>query len=81
MNQPLGKMIVMAAFDEDDEGNLVPAFDPREFNDAARAKREAQMIASRHAGVIAWQRTADPSIGEYGPPEVLFQNGKIPDME
>ena len=64
MAQPLGKMIVMAAFDEDDEGNLVPAFDPREFNDAGRAKREAQMIAGKHAGVIAWQRTADPSIGE-----------------
>ena len=59
----------------------LPAFDPRELNDAARAKREARMIASKHAGVIAWQRTADPSIGEYGPPEVLFQRGKIPDME
>ena len=81
MAQPLGKLIVMAAFNEDDEGNLVPAFDPREFNDGARAKREAQMIASKHAGVIAWQRTADPSIGEYGPPEVLFQQGKIPDMD
>ena len=81
MTQPLGKLIVMAAFNEDEEGNLVPAFDPREFNDAARAKREAQMIGGKHAGVIAWQRTADPSIGEYGPPEILFQSGKIPDME
>lgn len=27
MAQPLGKMIVMAAFDEDDEGNLVSAAD------------------------------------------------------
>jgi hypothetical protein len=79
MTQPLGNMIVMAAFDEDDEGNLVPAFDPREFNDTGRAKREAQRIASKHAGVIAWQRSADPSIG--GPPEVLFHHGKIPDME
>lgn len=76
-----GKLIVMAAFDEDDEGNLVPAFDPREFQDAARAKREAQMIADKHAGVIAWQRSADPSLGEFGAPEVLFQQGKIPDME
>ena len=81
MAQPLGKMIVMAAFDEDEEGTLVPAFDPREFTDPARAKREAQMIASKHAGVIAWQRTADPSIGEYGPPEVLYQHGKLPEMD
>lgn len=71
----------MAAFDDDDEGNLVPAFDPREFNDAARAKREAHLIASKRAGVIAWQRTADPSIGEYGPPEVLFQHDKLPEMD
>jgi hypothetical protein len=81
MTQPLGKLIVMAAFDEDDEGNFVPAFDPREFNDAARAKREAQTIAGKHAGVIAWQRSTDPSVGEYGPPEVLFQHGKIPEMD
>lgn len=46
-----------------------------------RAKREAQMLAGKHAGVIAWQRTADPSIGEYGPPELLFQQGKIQEME
>jgi hypothetical protein len=81
MAQPLGKMIVMAAFDEDDEGNLIPAFNPREFTDAARAKREAQMIADTRAGVIAWQRTADPSIGQNGAPEVLYQHGKIPEME
>ena len=71
----------MAAFDEDDEGNLIPAFNAREITDAARAKREAQMLAGKHAGVIAWQRTADPSIGEYGPTEVLFQLGKLPEME
>lgn len=81
MTQPLGKLIVMAAFDEDDEGNLLPAFDPREFNDAARAKREAQTIAGKHAGVIVWQRTADPNVGEYGEPEIVFQQGKIPDMD
>ena len=81
MAQTPSKLIVMAAFDEDDEGNLVPAFDPREFQDAARAKREAQMIADKHAGVIAWQRSADPTIGEFGEPEIIFQHGKIPEME
>jgi hypothetical protein len=47
MAQPLGKMIVMAAFDKADQGNLVPASDPREFNAAAGAKREDQIEASR----------------------------------
>ena len=46
MAQPLGKMIVMAAFDEDEEGNLIPAFNPREFTDAARAKREANQLSA-----------------------------------
>jgi hypothetical protein len=76
-----GKLIVMAACDEDDEGNLLSAFNPREFIDAARAKREAQIIAGNHAGVIAWQRSVDLQLGEFGPPEVLFQHGKIPDLE
>jgi len=47
MTQPLGKVIVMAAFDEDDEGNLQPAFDPREFNDGPR--QEGSSDHSREA--------------------------------
>jgi len=31
----------------------------------------AEEIAHAHAGVIAWSRDANPSIGEFGPPEVL----------
>lgn len=81
MTQQPGKLIVLAAFDENEDGELIPAFDPREFNDAGRARREAQVLAGKHVGVIAWQRTADPQIGEYGEPEVLFQHGKIPEME
>jgi hypothetical protein len=81
MSQQQGKLIVLAAFDENEDGELVPAFNPREFNDAGRAKREAQMLVGKHVGVVAWQRTADLQLGEYGDPEVLFQHGKIPDME
>ena len=29
--------------------------------------------------VIAWSRTGDPDLGEWGPPEVLFRTGTIPD--
>lgn len=76
-----GKLIVLAAFNKDDEGNLVPAFDPRQVDTEDRAKREARLIADSHAGVVAWSRDADPGLGEYGPPVVLFQAGEIPDLE
>lgn len=81
MNQAPGKLIVMMAFEEGEDAELLPAFDAREFNDAGREKREAQILATKHVGVIVWQRTADPQLGEYGEPEVIFRHGKIPDME
>ncbi len=75
------RLIVLAAFDRNDEGNLVPAFEPREMPDEARAKRVAQEMSARHAGVIAWVRSADPRLGDYGPPELLAAFGDVPDME
>jgi hypothetical protein len=75
------KLVVLAAFDETDEGELIPAFDAKQFDSEERAVREAKKIVGSHAGVIAWSREADPDLGDYGPPNVLFQNGKIPDME
>ncbi|KQY22545.1 hypothetical protein [Rhizobium sp. Root482] len=75
------KLVVLAAFDLDDEGNLYPAFEARQVDNAERAVREARMIADEHAGVVAWSRDADPMVGEYGPPTILYQNGQIPGME
>lgn len=75
------KLIVLAAFDEDEDGNLKPVFDPRQVDNEDRAKRDARLLVTRHAGVIAWSREADPSIGEYGDPVILYQHGKIPEME
>lgn len=60
---------------------IVPAFDPRQVDTEERARREARMMADQYAGVVAWSREADPMIGEYGPPVVLFQHGEIPDLE
>ncbi|MBN9030406.1 MAG: hypothetical protein BGO05_28295 [Rhizobiales bacterium 63-7] len=76
-----GKLIVLAAFNKNDEGDLVPAFDPRQVDTEERAKREARMMADKYAGVVAWSREADPMIGEYGPSVVLFQAGEIPELE
>jgi len=39
------------------------------------------MMADQYAGVVAWSREADPALGEYGRPVVLFHQGKIPELE
>jgi hypothetical protein len=75
------KLIVLAAFDETDDGELRPAFDARQFDSEQRATREAKMIQDKHAGVVVWSRDADPLLGEFGPPTILYQVGQIPDME
>jgi hypothetical protein len=76
-----GKLIVLAAFVKNDDGELVPAFEPRQVDTEERAKREARLMADQYVGVVAWSREADPIIGEYGPPVMLFQHGEIPDLE
>lgn len=76
-----GKLIVLAAFNKSDEGELVPAFDARQVDTEERAKRDARLMADQYAGVVAWSREADPAIGEYGPPVVIFQSGEVPDLE
>jgi hypothetical protein len=76
-----GKLVVLAAFSKTDEGQLVPAFEPRLVDTEERAIREARLMASQYAGVLAWSRDADPALGDYGPPTILFQAGEIPVME
>ncbi|AOF90376.1 hypothetical protein [Sinorhizobium sp. RAC02] len=75
------KLVVLAAFRKTDEGELVPAFEPRLVDTEERALREARLMASHYAGVLAWSRDADPTLGDYGPPSILFQAGEIPVME
>jgi hypothetical protein len=76
-----GKLIVLAAFVKNDDGELVPAFEPLQVDTEERAKHEAGVMADQYAGVVAWSREADLGLGEYGPPVVLFQKGEIPEME
>jgi hypothetical protein len=78
----VGKLIVLCAFDRDEEtGELVAAFEPREMPDERRAVLAAKEMARRHAGVITWAREADLRLGEYGWSEVLYQHGSIPDLD
>lgn len=79
--QKMPKLIVVAAFSRDDEGDLKPAFDPRQMQSEDAAKRLAKMIESEHAGVIAWSREANPAIGEYGEPTILYRAGEVLHIE
>lgn len=78
---PPTKLIVVMAFEDDGEGGLRPAFEPREYQNEQRAKTEAGSLVNAYPAVIAWSREAKPDIGEYGEPTVLFQHGDVPDME
>lgn len=75
------KLIVVVAFDRDENGDLQTVFGPAEQQSEERAIRTAKMLATQHAGVLAWSREANPSLGEYGEPVTLFQAGDVPDME
>jgi hypothetical protein len=76
----VGKLIVLCAFDRDEEtGELVAAFEPREMPDERRAVLAAKEMSRRHA--ITWAREADLRLGEYGWSEVLYQHGSIPDLD
>jgi hypothetical protein len=77
----LPKLIVVMAFDPDDAGDLQTVFGPEEQQSEERAVRVATGLAEKHAGVIAWSRVADVTLGEYGEPNVLFTSGHVPDME
>lgn len=76
-----GKLIVLMAFDRNDEGELVPVFEPREMPSEERAISAARDLARRHVGVLAWSRSADPDVGEYGEPTELFRSGDVPDLD
>lgn len=75
------KLIVVIAFDRDEEGSLQRVYGPAELQSEERAIRTAKALAGKHAGAIAWSREANPSIGEYGEPKTLFVVGDVPDIE
>ena len=79
--QKMPKLIVAAAFDRGEDGELFAVYGPAEQQSEERAVRVAKSLATKHAGVIAWSREANPAIGEYGPPTTLFQAGDVPEME
>jgi hypothetical protein len=79
----LKTLVVLSAFVRDEEGELRPAFEPRELPSEDKARMDGRRMAAlgTYAGVIAWSRSADLINGEFGDPVVLFQHGELPDME
>ena len=77
------KLVVLMAFIRDEEGELRPAFEPREVQSEDKAKMDARRMAAlgTYAGVITCSRSADLVNGEFGEPVVLFQHGDVPEME
>ena len=77
------KLIVLAAFVRDEEGELRPAFDARECQSEGQAKQEARLMAAlgKYEGVVAWWRSADLVNGEFGEPVEIYRWGVIPDMD
>ncbi|MER9456619.1 hypothetical protein [Mesorhizobium sp. M0478] len=75
------KLIVVVAFDRGEDSELFTAYGPTDQQSEERAVRTAKALSSSHVGVIAWSRDADPALGDYGPPTMLFVSGDVPDME
>lgn len=68
---------MVTAFDRHETGDLQTGM----AADSNRAMRAARRLAGKHAGVIAWSREGNPSVGEYGEPTTLFVGGDVSDME
>jgi hypothetical protein len=74
---PSQTLHIVQAFEER-EGAIVPV-QPKVCPSAGSARALAAQLAQTHVGVIAWSRTGDPDLGDWGPPAVLVRTGVIPD--
>jgi hypothetical protein len=70
---------VVLSFIRDEDGDLVPER-PVERQSPSSAKSYAKaLVGAGKAGAIAFQRTGDPSVGEFDDAEVLAREGYVPD--
>ncbi|RWY80901.1 hypothetical protein [Rhizobium sp. WSM1325] len=73
--------ISIFAFDLDDRGQPVRAWETAFYGVEAEAVEEAKEAARSHAGALVVKREGHPAVGEVGDPVVLFQTGKIGDFD
>lgn len=79
MTAPATIHVVVAFKRLDDDEDTIAAEPPQQMPTAAQATQRAKMLATTHAGAIAWSRTLDSDTGDYGEPVILVRLGTIPD--
>jgi hypothetical protein len=72
--------ISIFAFDLDEKGQPVQAWETVVNETEAAAIEEAKELAMRHAGALIVKREGRPAIGEEGDPIIVFQTGRIGDF-
>ena len=72
-------MICLCGFQRTVRGAMILGGNCEACPSEASARELAGRLAQTHVGVIAWSRTGDPDLGDWGPPEVLVWTGVIPD--
>ena len=68
--------ISVFAFDLDDRGQAVQAWETVVDASDTEGIEEAKQMASSHAGVLVVRRDGNPVVGEEGDPVVVYRSGK-----
>ena len=71
---------VALPFGRNEEGDLVPG-EAQDRQSAHAAIRMAEEMARKHGGAVAFSRTGDPNIGEFGDALVLKTFGEVPSLD
>ncbi len=69
------------AYDHDDRGEPVQAWETVVGETEAEAIGEAKEAAGHHAGVLVVRRDGRPAVGEEGDPVVVFRLGRTGDFD
>ena len=74
------RLVFLEAYSWKDE-RLELAYEPKKMPDDLYAKVLAMDVKRYYAGVRAWARSYDTTLGAYGPKEVLVVYGDVPKLE
>lgn len=72
--------IMLVAFDDNSDGELAQAFEPRQAESQNEAIAAARILSESHAGVAVWSLSSEPAIGETGPAVLVFSAGRVGDF-
>jgi hypothetical protein len=75
------KSIELSAYNKDEHGTLIPAFEPRQMKREETAVYIAQTLVKDYDGVVVWRSEKSHAIGEQGPSVNLFRSGLVPEFE